>query len=444
MTEVRFEFDWVDSEGVTSAELSATWASLRIAVGDSVVTRIEDKRAKTVRDCVYVPLYPLAEWLATNWWFLTHEFQNPDRQSNREFQRRHSLGANREGYAFPNLEVISSGARTTLAWKRYAPQWTRVEFLNEGYASVDGLEFRDACSGMIDSVIRRLSSHGIDDTLLQQEWAAIQETEACQEEVAFCEIAAGLGLDPYDMDDSQCDAILSLTSQFGDFVVEAVQALDASSLSAQSTAISSAIQDARQNSLPFHRIRNFTIDFGREVKTTPPWRVGYNWARRLRGELDLDGQPLPTVATIAAALGEEEARINGATRQVETLHDAPLIDGLVTVNDDESASFAFRPAGEHTRRFSFCRALGEYLATPRTGSLITKSHSERQQFNRAFAAEFLAPSRALEAKVSRSVVYDDEIDEVAEEFGVSPFVIIHQLENHQIAQVAEPTFHRFG
>ena len=71
MSELNFEFDWVDSEGIRGAELSTTWASLKIAVGDSVVTRIEDKRAKTVRDFVYVPLYPLAEWLATNWWFLT-------------------------------------------------------------------------------------------------------------------------------------------------------------------------------------------------------------------------------------------------------------------------------------------------------------------------------------------------------------------------------------
>ena len=167
MPEVSFDFDWVDSEGVKGAELSTTWASLKIAVGDSVVTRIEDKRAKTVRDFVYVPLYPLAEWLATNWWFLTHEFQNPDRQGDREFQRRHSLGANREGYAYPDLEVVSSGSRTTLAWKRCTPQWTRVAFLSQGRLSVDTLEFRQACYELIDSVIRRLAARGIEDTLLQ-------------------------------------------------------------------------------------------------------------------------------------------------------------------------------------------------------------------------------------------------------------------------------------
>ena len=194
MPEVSFDFDWVDSEGIRGAELSTTWASLKIPVGDSVVTRIEDKRAKTVRDFVYVPLYPLAEWLATNWWFLTHEFQNPDRQGDREFQRRHSLGANREGYAYPDLEVVSSGSRTTLAWKRCTPQWTRVEFLSQGRLSVDRLEFRQACYELIDSVIRRLAARGIEDTLLQQEWAAVQASEEDAEELQFCKAAAGLGL----------------------------------------------------------------------------------------------------------------------------------------------------------------------------------------------------------------------------------------------------------
>ena len=145
MPKLHFEFDWVDAEGVRGPELSATWASLRIAAGDSVITRVLDSRAKTVvRDFVYVPLYPLAEWLVTNWWFLANEFQNPNKQGDPEFHRRHSLSAGREGYAFPSLEVVSSGARTRLSWKRDAPQWTRVEFLDQGQASVDSLELRRA------------------------------------------------------------------------------------------------------------------------------------------------------------------------------------------------------------------------------------------------------------------------------------------------------------
>ena len=85
MTRLSFEIDWVDAEGINGPELSATWASLRILAGDSVVTRVLDARAQTVRDFVYVPIYPLAEWLVTNWWFHTHELGSPAKEGDPEF-----------------------------------------------------------------------------------------------------------------------------------------------------------------------------------------------------------------------------------------------------------------------------------------------------------------------------------------------------------------------
>ena len=96
---IQFETEWVDTAALDGPELSATWASLRIRVDDVVVTRLVD-RADTVRSQVYVPLYPLAEFLVTNWWFLLHEIENPVKSSNRGFQRRHALVSARDGYAF--------------------------------------------------------------------------------------------------------------------------------------------------------------------------------------------------------------------------------------------------------------------------------------------------------------------------------------------------------
>jgi hypothetical protein len=50
MPEFSFEIDWVDAEGISGPEFSATWASLCIRAGDSIITRVLDGRAKTVRD----------------------------------------------------------------------------------------------------------------------------------------------------------------------------------------------------------------------------------------------------------------------------------------------------------------------------------------------------------------------------------------------------------
>ena len=439
MSKFSIEFDWVDAEGIRGPELSATWATLRIVVRDSVVTRILDDRAKTVRDFVYVPLYPLAEWLATNWWFLANEFQNPDKRNDPDFHRRHALNAGREGYAFPNLEIVSSGTRTTLVWKPYAPPWTRVEFLDQGHASVDRLEFRQACRELVDGVIRRLDSRGIDDTLLHEEWTAIQTTEADIEELKFCEAAAGLGWDPYSLDDSKCRDVIALASELGDLIDEAVQVVDTRALRRQASAIVSAIENAKRQVLPLHRLRTSPFEFGQESSNIPPWFVGYDWARKLRLELGLNGRPLPTMATLAEALGEDEDLLHEAMQPAELLTETPLVDGLVTVNDDRSASFAFRQTHEQSRRFSFCRALAELLTARGSGALVTQSSSERQQRNRAFAAEFLAPSHSLQERVTNPVVNGDDIDELAEEFGVSGFVVKHQLDNHGIAHLSDPT-----
>ena len=255
MPKLSFEIDWVDAEGVNGPELSATWASLRIDAGDSVITRVLDTRAKTVRDFVYVPLFPLAEWLATNWWFLTHEFENPVKEADPAFRRRHSLGANREGYAFPDLEVVSSGARTRLVWKRNLSPWTRIEFLAHGQIWMDRSEFQESCAGLVDQVIRRLASVGVEGTLLEEEWAAIQAAD--KEESEFCETTAGLGWDPYSLDDKGRELVLQLTEVLNGAVLEeAVAALDPRTLRAGSSAISAAVDGAKSNGLNLDRLRS--------------------------------------------------------------------------------------------------------------------------------------------------------------------------------------------
>ena len=347
------------------------------------------------------------------------------------------MGSCGDGYALPNLEIVSSGSRTHLSWERAASRWTRVEFLEEGQTWVDGLEFRHACADLIDAVVLRLASLGIEETLLQEEWAAIQATESDEEEREFCHAAAGLGWDPYDLDDPERDALLRLADEMGEMMDEAVQVMNPTSLRAQSSSIISAMEAARRTRLPLRRLDFFSFDLGLSTVKAPPWQVGYDWAHQLRQELELDGQPLPTMKTLADALGEREDLLEQATRRTG-LTETPLVDGVVTLDNNRCVSFVCRQPRQQGKRFSFCRALAEVLTSPQTVALLTGAHSERQGRNRAFAAEFLAPSSGLRERVRRTVVDREEVDDLAWEFGVSSFVIQHQIENHEIARLAEP------
>ena len=70
---LQIEFDWEDPQAAKGPELRATWARLRILINNVPVTQVLDSSARSVRDGIYIPLYPLAEWLAMHWWSLFHE-----------------------------------------------------------------------------------------------------------------------------------------------------------------------------------------------------------------------------------------------------------------------------------------------------------------------------------------------------------------------------------
>lgn len=440
MPNLNFQIDWLDAEGVKGAELAATWAALRIEADDSVVTRVHDIRAQTVRDFVFVPIYPLAEWLATNWWFLAHEFENPVKAADPAFRHRHALGQNREGYAFPNLEAVPLGARVRLAWSRAQSPWSKVEFLNQGAVLLGAQEFRERCADLVDRVVRRLAALDFDDTLLQKEWSAIQAAD--EEESQFCAAAAGLGLDPYSMDESRRMSLLRLAERFqGPLLEEAVTAIDPQSIDASGDSIADAMQAAKSNGLRLRCLESMRQSVReREISPThSSWEAGYNLARQVRQHLGLGADPLNTMENLGNALGESSELIHQATQPV-AFPAAPLVDGVVTQDDDEAPAFALRSSHrEDNRRFHFCRALAETLASPNTDSLLTRAHSDRQQRNRAFAAEFLAPSSALREQVRGTIVDGDELDELASRFGVSTRVVEHQVVNHRIAEIQANT-----
>ena len=433
MAQLSFDWDWMDAPGVNGPELAATWARLCIKAGKSTVARVLDERAKTVREHLYVPLYPMAEWLAANWWFLAAEPESAIRHEG-AFRRRHSLAANREGYAYPDLGIYPLGNLTRLVWQRGTSPWTKIGFLDDGELLTDSAEFREVCGDLLDSVVARLVGCGIEDSLLQQEWAAVREADA--EETDFCRTAAGLGWDPYAIDDAKRAEVLALTDRFGVMLAEAIPVLNTDRTDEGWTVIEQALREAQRNTLSLERICSVRDRIsGRGSSARVPWQAGQELAQALRGELGLDGEPLSTMDALGEAL--DEKAINAATKWTPVDGgNAILVDGLATCGEDDRPAFAFRTRRwEYGRRFHFCRALAEVLWRPGTNALLTPAHTERQQSNRAFAAEFLAPSVGLRNRVRRARLDEDDIDELAAEFGVSSMVIEHQLANHRIAKL---------
>lgn len=438
MAEFGLSYDWLSAEGVQGPELNATWARLTIRVDDTAVTKVLDEKAHTTRDDIYLPLYPLAEWLATHWWLLFHEVETPWKLGDRAFAMRHSLRDAREGYALPPLTILPQGDTVRLVWEQEPLPTHKVEFLTRGQGDVPTSVFRVALSEFIEAVVRRLRELRIEGTLLEEEWEAIGSVDP--EEKEFCSVAAALGLDPYALDDDQRQEIATIAERIPvSLWPEFFPLAHAGHLKAESKVVLDSLETGKANPANLRALKDLRSEVHASAavrRPGPPWTTGYAVAREIRKNLSLDSQPLRSFDELSTALRTDPAELTRAIHQAPT--PTRLFDALVGLNDTTgSPGFVISSRREESRRFHLCRGLFEYLTVPTLeGALVTEARSDRQARSRAFAAEFLAPADGLQGRISGRSVTRDEVDDLASEFGVSPWVIAHQLENHEIAQIA--------
>ena len=429
MNELHIDLEWERVDGSRGDELVATWARLSIRVGAATITQVNDYRSLGLRYHVLVPVYPLAEWIATHWWSLLYEAQTPGRDS---YDYRHNLRFGREGFALPDLLIKPLGERILVEWRALELPEARIGFTASGMRVLDLASIRDALADLIETVLARLDQHGVTATCLHREWQAIQDADA--DESAFCTAAARLGEDPYALSETAADAIVKAGAVLpAHWQSDFFDIADSRQLPAQTVLVADARALLHRSSRQFRplvelRQRTEKIDADRT-----PWEQGYGIARTLRHTLGLGTDPLNSDAALAGAFGIDTlasvAFADPAARK--------LFDAMVDSPDGETPGFLTTRPRPEGARFAFCRALFEYLtAAGAPSALVTVAKTDRQKRNRAFAAELLAPSDWLRARIGGTWIGPDDIDEWAAELGVSTEVVGHQIENHRLGSVA--------
>lgn len=429
MSGLRFEFEWQDAGGVRGRELAATWARFEAYLDGVPVTEFQDLRAQTIRKGPFVSLYPVAEWLASNWWSLW--FEERAKLANSSIER-HSLGTAREGFALPDLRLWPEGGEVLVEVEQSEQPLCAARFLNSRIARVPSLAARDEVTRLIEAVLEKLRLAGVTGTPLEEEWQLIGRTQADAGQGALCEYAARLGLDPYDLTDDQAAAIEHvqrdippmLTRDFFD-AVQPHRVLDDARLL---QGVLSEARAAQEAEVPFA--------WRPADEGLSPHEQGYRQARELRGELHLNGKRFESAADVARCL---RLAVPG------DLQSAGPFDAVAGVSALRGLVFRISPRPEPSRLFAYCRAIGEAfrLSTPEP-MLLTRGRSVRQKRSRAFAAEFLAPAHLIREFLrpegrradSGFAAGDEECEELGEKFGVSPMVIRHQIEDHGIATYA--------
>ena len=422
MSGLEFTVAW-PPDGVHGAasvepdEDDATLGELQISVGGTSLTRVATDEGDEQSGPI-VPAARLAEWLMWHWWRLRWE---PEANSI-EWSRAHDMACVGGGWLWPNITVTSDGYRVILDTQRSTA--TETEPLSHLVDSVDCVslaEFERGVDAFIDDVLQRLDARG---HLAQMHRELVQDRENSDVSL-YRQIEALLGCDPDDGDPDLINQVIADTKTLG--LNATLEMASDAPLSAKRVRQIAARHGITYN--PSDGIdRNDDLMWDGTGRLAP-WRVGVSAAHDLRSRQNLgDGkvggellEELCGLATGAIRGGRRSQGMAFSLRTREHQHSVVL------------------NAGRHTsRRFALARLLGDRLLVDRDESLrpSTRSHTYRQQMQRAFAAEFLCPFESLRDALQGDYS-GDSMEKTADTFGVSPWLVHAQLANHGLTNFGE-------
>lgn len=370
--EVRIE--WLEAPGVTSPELAATWARYEIWVGRRCASQVETSDG-TLRRSLFGSVYPLAEWIAENWWVLTFDVR-PSAVEGRFWSwpnvrahpwlRQHNLCAAGNGMAWPDVTVVSEGPVTRVRWapEDEAPHRS-VRFSSVGSAAVKAADIAEGLVSLVDAVLTRLSEQGLPKTRLAEEWGAVAKAD--DEEKSFCSTVARLGLDPYAVDELFASEVIEvlggLPNELRTDFLDSVNPLQLGAAAdwvrrAQGAAERAATKTSESLRSLYEATSAVTRD--RASDGERPWLRGYSLARLVRRELAVvETEPFDAAPWVGTA--DVGANAHG-------------LQGLARVENDRCGLVLGAPGLPATAaRFGRARALGRVLARPVQRSFVLSS-----------------------------------------------------------------------
>jgi hypothetical protein len=436
---LSIECDPIDQPDANDPAERLTWCALRIRIGGRTVTRIWDKTRREERSLLYLPAFPIVQWLVENWWILlnepplTPELPKPS-SAHLPWIKRHCLRSAESGLLLPALYLFNDGRGVGVEWQADEPDVLKNmpgEFGDSGSDHLEKGPTEDILAEFVSEILRRVEDLNDEHVnQLRENWRAIRNADG--EEAPFCVVAGRMGLDPYDPS--------QVSDEFAAFVEQAIRdpelplARDLTEAT-QPRWVASQWSWVQQASVkwklgPMTRQAPVPAD---TADVSPSWQ-GYRLAAIVRQRSGL--------APSAPVQSVEDISLNVAGvpfRAPEQNHlPGSGVRAAVGWSDDREIVVAGpHPPRESNRRFLAARGLFHALfACERSERLVTDAFTWDQQVSRAFAAEFLAPQAALTARTGGRADRA-KVEELAAEFGASTMVIEKQLENAGVALIDE-------
>jgi hypothetical protein len=401
----------------------ASLAQLEIRTGDLYLTKLEDTRARAVRNFANLSAYDLALWLAANWWRLRWE---PERSST-NWRLAHRFGAVGHGYMWPDITIISDGERVILASRpTRGAEWEPVRYLENWDLSLSAGEFETGIDSFIEEVLGRLAACQIAKTDLNELWSELRTERSNPELSSLRKLEALAGYDPGEAPDGFIDALRARVATDGAGAVDEIAAAFGSEAA---RAVATIDQALGANGIEFggESIGKLAQARRRWQSAGAPHERAEEAAHHARDLWNLDrAAPVPDKAlTDIAGADPKLLREPG---------DIPIPAARRGTSARNPSRVLLRSRYREGRRFELCRLIADAAEAADGERLLpaTTAKTSRQKFQRAFAQEFLCPVDALIKRLGTSHPEDDDIEAVAKHFQVSPLLVRTTLVNHKI------------
>ena len=430
MSDLQLSITNWEAAGQGDPEILASTGRLRLQVGDVNLTEHEDTFARTIRQGVLVSAYPLALWLAGNWWRLLHEPRPPERlRPTTDWRLAHEWPAANADIIWPALVMASEGG--TVQFQASVAAGSRqqsVRYLNTLPApiSIPREDVESVLDTFINSVLGRLEAWDAIHTELLDLWQELNEERADDETSRYRRLEACLGFDPDEAPEALMEQAIRLAATMGPQNFSEIAPVYGRAGQGQSPGLQQLQQLLETPAIPA-RLQLSALSIPISSSSRLPWRRAQVLARALRQHLGLSNQPVPT-DVLCDLFG-----LTTTTFKTELPRGRHPI-AVAVPGPTGHISLHLRKWHPSARRFELARFIGDVLASgsrPDSWYVSSDIPTERQRIQRAFAAEFLCPVESALEQLSGDYS-EPALELVAERFGVSPEIVANLIANREV------------
>ncbi len=417
-----------------SAEERATFGLFSVIANNHLLTEGVEVDKQELRHGPYVSGYPIADWLAWNWWRLRWEIGQPsDENAVRRWNFAHRMSTIGDGYVWPNITIFSDGVHSSLfSMPSRSPETSLFRYIGASGQTVLAVSLETAIDGFVEDILIRFEGAGIRESNLHRLWNELKMERVDPELTRFRRLEAQLGYDPDEAEEAAIRLRLDDAPRLGEEALGEIAAdatLGDNALGNMMTA-GDFENIARQNGFEANPNDAITLSDSADLPQlgqVEAWRWGEHAAQAIRAQERLDGESVSDTTLVGFA-GIVSNAISSQRR-----HSFKISFAL---DFDSGTRVSLRSHRKTGRRFDLARLIGDRLlhtqrSTPAEPLLpATRASSYRQKAQRAFAAEFLSPFAFVEDMLGGDYS-EEKQNEVANHFDVSPMTIQTQLVNHR-------------